>query len=267
MSDFAGKVVVLTGASQGIGHALALALSPHKPKLVLAARDAERLEELAAACRALGAQALVVATDVSRKEDCDRLVDRSIEHFGVIDVLVNNAGAGMIARFEDVQDLTSYESLMRVNYLSCVWLTHRALPALKRSQGLIVAVASLAGFAGVPTRTAYAATKHAVVGFFDSLRVELLATGVAVCVVAPDFVVSQIHKRALGPDGRPLGRTPMQESKIMSAEECARLIVRAMEGRRRLAILSLRGKLGRFVRLVAPGVIDQIALRAVREGK
>jgi short-subunit dehydrogenase len=156
---------------------------------------------------------------------------------------------------------------MKVNYLGCVYPTWHALPHLKKSRGQIVAVASLAGLTGVPTRTGYAASKHAVLGFFDSLRIELLGTGVDVSVVAPDFVVSEIHKRAIGPDGKPLGASPMQEAKIMTAEECARLMVEAMERRQRLLITSFRGRAGRFVRLFAPGFIDRIALKAVREGK
>ncbi len=266
-AGFAGKVVVVTGASQGIGLALVRALSPQRPKLVLAARDAQRLEQVAAECRALGAQALAVPTDVGSFEDCRGLVDRAVAHFGGLDVLVNNAGIGMIARFDEVDDLECYERLMRVNYLSCVHLTHRALPHLKERRGLVVAVASLAGLTGVPTRTAYAASKHAVIGFFDSLRVELIGSGVDVTIVAPDFVVSEIHKRAIGKHGKPIGATPMQESRIMSAERCAELIVDAMSKRRRLAILSARGRLGRFVRLLAPGVIDRIALEAVRQGR
>jgi short-subunit dehydrogenase len=264
---FGGKVVVVTGATQGIGLALVRALAPQRPKLVLAARDAARLEEVAAECRGLGAHALAVRTDVASFEDCRALVDRAVAHYGALDVLVNNAGIGMIARFDETDDLEAYERLMRVNYLSCVHLTHRALPHLKQSRGLVVVVASLAGLTGVPTRTAYAASKHAVIGFFDSLRVELHGSGVGVTVVAPDFVVSEIHRRALGPDGRPLGETPMQESRIMTAERCAELILDAMTRRKRLAILSARGRLGRFVRLVAPGVIDAIARKAVREGK
>jgi short-subunit dehydrogenase len=130
----------------------------------------------------------------------------------------------------------------------------------------MVAVASMTALTGVPTRTAYGATKHALLGFCDALRVELLGSGVGVTVICPDYVVSQIHRRALGPDGQPLGK-PIQEAKIMSAEECARLTVRAMEKRQRLAVLSLRGRLGRFVRLFAPGLIDAIAIRAVREGR
>ena len=267
MAEFDGKVVIVTGASSGIGRALCLALSPQRPRLVLAARDEARLEEVAAECRVRGAETLVVPADVGAQADCQRLVARSALAFGRLDALVNNAGIGMLARFDELHDLSVYERLMRVNYLGCVWLTHAALPHLKQSGGRIVVVASLAGLTGVPTRTGYAASKHAVMGFFDSLRIELLGSGVTVTVVAPDFVVSEIHRRAIGPDGRPLGRSPMQESQIMSTETCAALTLRAMERRQRLAVLSLRGRLGRFVRLFAPGLIDRIALKAVREGK
>jgi short-subunit dehydrogenase len=264
---YAGKVVVVTGASAGIGRALCLELSAQRPKLVLAARDAAKLEEVAKDCRTLGAETLVLPTDVGVPAECEQLVARTVAHFGTLDVLVNNAGIGMIARFEDVQDLSVFEHLMRVNYLGCVYPTWHALPHLRKSRGQVVVTASLAGLTGVPTRTGYSASKHAVIGFFDSLRAELHGSGVAVTVVCPDFVVSEIHKRATGPDGRPLGETPMQESKIMTAEECARQTVAAMERRQRLAILSLRGRVGRFVRLVAPGLIDAIARRAVAEGK
>ncbi len=263
----AGRVVVLTGASAGIGKALALALAPQRPRLVLAARDESQLASVADACRAQGADVLIVPTDVSHADHCQRLVTRATAHFGGIDVLVNNAGIGMIASFEDVQDLSIFERLMRVNYLGCVYLTYYALPELKKSRGRIVVVASLAGLTGVPTRTGYAASKHAVIGFFDSLRVELMATGVTVTIVCPDFVVSEIHKRASGADGKALGHTPMQESKIMTAEECAALMVPAIEKRQRMLVMSLRGRVGRFVRLVAPGLIDQVALRAVNRGR
>lgn len=119
---------------------------------------------------------------------------------------------------------------------------------------------------GVPTRSGYAASKHALHGFFDSLRVELRGSGVDVTIVCPDFVKSEIHRRAIGADGRPLGKSPMRESKIMSAEECAARILRAGLRRQRLAILSLRGRLGRWVNLIAPGWIDRIAARAIERG-
>jgi short-subunit dehydrogenase len=264
---FAGKTVVLTGASAGIGHALALALAPQKPRLVLAARDEARLHAVAEECRARGAETLVARTDVAVPEDCRTLVERTLARFDRVDALVLNAGMSMWARFDEVDDLSIYERLIRVNYLGCVWLTHAALPELKRSRGQIVAVASLAGLTGVPTRTGYAASKHALIGFCDSLRIELQGTGVDVTVVAPDFVVSEIHRRSLGGDGQPRGDSPMQEARIMSTGECAEMILRAMEARKRLVIGSLRGRLGRWARLVAPGLIDGIARRAIERGR
>ncbi|HUG54924.1 MAG TPA: SDR family oxidoreductase, partial [Vicinamibacteria bacterium] len=222
---------------------------------------------VAARCRAAGAEALVVPTDVTSVEDCRRLIERTAEAFGAVDVLVNNAGAGMLARFDETTDLTTYERLMKVNYLGSVYPTYFALPHLKRSRGQIVVMGSLAGLTGVPTRTAYAASKHAVFGFFDSLRIELLGTGVSVTIVAPYFVVSEIHRRALGPDGRPLGTSPMQEDKIMTAEDCAALTVRGMERRQRLVLTNWRGRFGRLARIFAPGLVDRIALKSVREGR
>ncbi len=267
MPAYAGKVIVLTGASSGIGHALALALAPQRPRLVLAARDRARLEEVAKECRARGAEALVVPADVTSEADCGALVARTLESFGALEVLVNNAGIGMLARFDEVSDLSVYETLMRVNYLGCVYLTHHALPHLKKSRGQIVVVASVAGLTGVPTRTGYAASKHAVFGFFDSLRIELDGTGVSITIIAPDFVRSEIHRRAFGADGKPTGTSPLQESRIMSAEQCAGLVARAMEKRQRLLITSWRGRVGRIVRLFAPGLIDAVAKKAVAQGK
>jgi short-subunit dehydrogenase len=262
---FGGLVVVVTGASQGIGKAICLELARQRPKLVLAARDEAALERVAAACSAAGAETLVVPTDVTFEAACRRLVERAALRFGGIDMLVANAGMSMWSRLGEVEDLGLYERLFRLNVLGCVYPTYYALPHLKRSKGRIVGVSSVAGLNGVPTRTGYSATKHALFGFFDSLRIELKDDGVSVTVAAPDFVVSEIHRRAAGPDGKPLGESPMQEGKIMSAEECARRIVRAAARRDRLWIGSFRGRVGRFVKLVAPGLVDAIAARAIRE--
>ena len=267
MGVYAGKVVVVTGASQGIGKALCLELAAQRPRLVLAARDASALEAVAAECRARGAETLVVPTDVGDGAACRALVEKAVERFGGMDVVVNNAGMGMLARFEDVTDLSLYERLMRVNYLGSVYPTFYALPHLKKSRGQIVAVSSLVGLTGVPMRTAYAATKHAQIGFFDSLRVELRGTGVSVTVIAPYFVQSEIRKRSPGPDGRPIEASPVRESEVMTAEECARQMMRAMERRQRMLVMSLKGKLLRWVKLVAPGLVDRMAAEAVRKGK
>ena len=147
---------------------------------MLAARDPQRLEDAAAACRALGAEVLVVPTDVAEEGACRALIERAVERFGGIDALVNNAGITMWTRFDAVKDFAAFEHIMRVNYLSGVYPTAAALPHLKKSRGLIVAVASMAGLTGVPERTGYAASKHAQIGFFDSLRIELSGSGVDV---------------------------------------------------------------------------------------
>jgi len=265
MTTFSAKVVILTGATEGIGRALALQLARQRASLVLAARNGERLEELARECRKLGAEALAVPTDVGEEAQCAALVDACLGRFGTIDVLINNAGATMWSRLDELSDVGVLERLMRVNYLGSAWLTRLALPALKASHGRIVAISSLAGLAGVPTRTGYAASKHAMIGFFDSLRVELRSDGVSVTVVAPDFVVSEIHRRASGPDGRALGESPMEESRIMTADECATIILRAAARRQRLVITSRRGRLLRWLQLFAPGLVDRLAEKAIRE--
>jgi short-subunit dehydrogenase len=264
-SPLTGQVVIVTGASEGIGRALAGELAPRKVRLVLAARNPARLEEAATLCRQLGSECLVVPTDVTNPAQCRNLIDAAVARFGRIDVLVNNAGGTMWARFDALHDLGLFEDLMRLNYMSAVYLTAAALPWLKQSRGRLVAVASVAGLTGVPERTGYAATKHAMVGFFDSLRIELDGSGVTVTVIAPDFVRSEIHKRALGADGRPLGESPMKVDRLMSAGECARLAARAIERRQRLLITSRRGRLGRWFKLIAPGLIDRIAAAAIRE--
>jgi short-subunit dehydrogenase len=260
-----GRRIILTGASEGIGRALALELAARGARIAVAARDRERLESLAAECRARGGEALAVPTDVTNAQDLEWLVAETLKAFGGIDVVIHNAGITMWSRFDALKDLEIFERVMEVNYHAPVRLTAFTLPHLKESRGLIVAIASLAGLTGVPERSAYAGSKHAMVGFFDSLRIELAGSGVDVSVIAPDFVVSEIHKRAIGPDGEPLGASPMVRSKIMTAEECARLIVRAMEKRQRLLLMSPRGKWGRWLKLLAPSVIDRMAARAIRQ--
>lgn len=259
-----GRRIILTGASEGIGRALALELAGGGARLALAARDRERLESLAQECRSRGGDARALPTDVTSQQDCEWLVNETLAAFGGVDVLVHNAGITMWSRFDALQDLSIFERIMEVNYFAPVRLTALALAPLKQSKGLIVAVASLAGLTGVPERSGYAASKHAMIGFFDSLRIELAGSGVDVSVVAPDFVVSEIHKRAIGPDGEPLGESPMVKKKIMTAEECARRIVRAIDRRERQVLMSARGKLGRWLKLLAPSLIDRIAARAIR---
>lgn len=261
--NLAGSRIILTGASEGIGRALAIHLAARGARIALAARDGARLASVAGECR--GGQTLVLPTDVTREEDCRELVAKTCAAWGGIDAVVHNAGITMWSRFDALSDHGIFENLMQVNYLAPVRLTALALPHLKESRGLIVAVASLAGLTGIPERTGYAASKHALIGFFESLRVELAGSGVDVSIVAPDFVVSEIHKRAIGPNGKPLGASPMMQSRIMTAEKCAARIARAMQRRERLVVMSARGRIGRWVKLLAPGLIDRVAAKAIRE--
>ena len=259
------KVIIITGASEGIGRALALALSLYAPKLTLAARNTERLQELANECQKAGAHTLVIPTNVTQMNDCELLIEKTVAQFGQIDVLINNAGATMWATLEEVQDLSIFERLMQVNYLGSVYCTKFALPYLKQTKGQIVALSSVAGLTGIPTRTGYAASKFAMIGFFESLRIELDGTGVDVTIIAPDFVQSKIHERALGANGQSLGTNRLEGKNILSAESCAAMIIKAMKTRQRLVITSLRGRLGRWVRLFAPRFIDRIAKNAVQK--
>ena len=267
MSIFTDQVAIVTGASSGIGEAIALQLAERKARVVLAARDAARLEKTAEKCRSLGAVVLICPTDVTEQSQCETLIQMTIEEFGRIDLLVNNAGVSQWAYFEEITDISLFEKLMRVNYLSCVYCTYYALPYLKKTKGRIVAVSSLAGLAGVPTRTGYSASKHAMVGFFDALRTEIDYSGVSITLVYPGFVTSEMRIRGFGPDGQPLGYSPVKEGEVMSAEECAGLILEAAEKRKRELVMTLRGKIGRWIKLVAPGLVDSMARRAIKQGK
>ncbi|HET7230623.1 MAG TPA: SDR family oxidoreductase, partial [Longimicrobium sp.] len=268
-APFRENVVVLTGASAGIGHQMALQLAAQGARLVLAARDGAKLGETAAACRALGAKAIAVPTDVGDEAQCRALIERAAAEFGRIDTLVNNAGIGMWARFDEMTDLAPFERIMRVNYLGSVYPTFYALPHLKKSRGRIVAVNSLTGKTGVPTRSGYAASKHAAAGFFDTIRIELEDSGITVTQVFPGFVATEIRERAYGPDGRPLGEgnSPVREAEVMTAEECARQIIDAAAKRKREVIMTLRGKIGAKLKLLAPRLVDRIAKKAIEQGK
>ena len=264
------NVTLITGASDGIGAEMARQLARAQGAaagLVLAGRNQQKLEAVAAQCREAGAQALGVAMDVGQEAQCRSLVDQALQQYGRLDALVNNAGISAHALFEDVraEDLHWYETLMRVNHWGAVWCTHAALPHLKATQGRIVAVNSLAGLVGVPGRTAYSATKFAMTGFFEALRTELKPAGVSVTTAYPGVVATQIRHRGFNARGEPAGASGLKEDDAMPVEECARLILDGMQRRRREVVMTGRGKLGRFLKLLAPGVVENMALAALKD--
>ncbi len=260
---FQDHVVVVTGASRGIGRALALQLAEQRALLALAARDEDRLEAVADECRGHGARVIVVPTDVTERLECQSLMEQTASTLGAIDTLINNAGISVVARFEDIQDLSLADRVMTVNYLGSVYCTHYALPHLKAAGGRIVGVSSLTGKSGVPLRSVYAASKHAMAGFFDSLRIEVRKYGVSVTMAYPDFVQTEVRERALGPDGKPVGLGPAGQSNFMTAERCAQIILEAAAKRKREVIMSARGRAGVWLKLIAPSLLDRMARRAM----
>lgn len=266
-SPFRDHVVALTGGSSGIGRELALQLADQDARLGLAARGGAELEEIAAACRERGAEAIAVPTDVTDEAACRAFVERTVAAFGRLDVLIANAGSSMWSRFDALETLAPLESLLRVNYLGAAYCAFYALPHLKATRGRIVGVSSLTGKTGVPLRSGYAAAKHAMAGFFDSLRIELRTSGVTVTMVYPDFVATPTREKSLGADGRPLGTSPVEETAVMTAADCARRILDAAARRRRELMPSRRGRLGQWLKLVAPALVDRIAERAIARGR
>ena len=260
-------VVIITGASKGIGAELARQLAAKGAKLVLAARSEKELEDVAADCRKAGASVVTVRADVAIERDCQTIVSGAVVAFGRLDALVNNAGATMWARFDEIEDVSILDRIMQVNYMGAVYCTKHALPHLKQARGLIVGISSLAGRTGVPTRTGYSAAKHAMTGFFDSLRIELDGSGVGVTMIYPGFVATGIRENATGPDGKPIMVSPVKEGEVMSVEDCARRIVTAMERREREVVMTARGKIGLFLKLFAPSLIDRMAKRAIETGR
>jgi short-subunit dehydrogenase len=198
---------------------------------------------------------------------CRELIDGAVAKFGRIDALVNNAGMSAQALFGDVraEDLHWYEDLMRVNLWGAVWCTHAALAHLKSSKGHIVAVSSLAGLVGVPGRTAYSATKFAMTGFFEPLRAEVKAAGVSVTTAYPGVVATSIRHRGYNAKGQPAGSSGLKVDDAMSVEECARLIIDGMHARKREVVMTAKGKLGRFAKLLAPAMVENMALAALKD--
>jgi short-subunit dehydrogenase len=263
---FKNKVVIITGASAGIGKELAIQLASKGALLVLAARDLKKLKEVAEQCTALGSKTIAVKTDVSLKENCEKLINKTIKQFGRIDALINNAGLTMFTRFDEIENIDLFEKIMKVNYLGSVYCTYFALPYLKESKGRIIGISSLTGKTGVPTRTAYSASKHAMAGFFDSLRIELKDSGVSVTMIYPGFVATEVRQRALGANGKPLGTSHLNESNVMSVSECATQIIEAAEKRKRELVMTFKAKLGLWIKLVNPNLVDAISLKSIEEG-
>jgi dehydrogenase/reductase SDR family member 7B len=257
MSSIRNKVVIITGASSGIGKATALEAAFKGARLVLAARRGEALKDVVDQCENLGAQAIGVVTDVSKEEDCRILIGKAAEQFGQIDILINNAGISMRALFEKT-DISVIRKLMDVNFWGTVYCTKYALPYLIKSKGSVVGVSSIAGYKGLPGRTGYSASKFAMQGFLDALRIENLKNMLHVMVACPGFTASNIRNNALSADGSQQGESPRDESKMMSSEAVAKHLIKAIEKRKRTIVLTTQGKVTVFLNKFVSAFLDRL---------
>lgn len=261
---FKDNVTIVTGASSGIGRELALQLADRGAVLILASRSLDQLEKIAADCRRRGAKALVVKTDVGLESECKHLIDKAFGEFGRIDTLINNAGYSTGGRLDEQPDLKAFQNVMEVNFMGSVWCTYYALPYLKKTRGRIVMVSSVLGKVAIWGSTVYAASKFAMAGFSDILRNELRSEGVSLTAVYPGYVVTNFAGNVVKPDGQKMGEQgqKLYTDKMMTASECARIILNASAKRKREKVLSFSGKLGVFLNKISPRLIDWISIKA-----
>ncbi len=255
------KVVIITGASSGIGLALAKEFAKQGAKVALAARSSQKLATISEELTSIGCDNIVVTTDVSIENDCKHLIDATVSAFGKIDILINNAGISMRALFKDVE-IDVLKQLMDVNFWGTAYCCKYALPYLLESKGSITGISSIAGYIGLPGRTGYSASKFAMHGLLETIRVENLKTGLHVLIAAPGFTASNIRKTALTNNGSQQGSTPRKESKMMSAEEVAISIIKAIKKRKETIVLTfLEGKLTVFLKKCMPRLLDRLSFK------
>ncbi|MDG1849560.1 MAG: SDR family oxidoreductase [Flavobacteriales bacterium] len=258
------KLVIVTGASSGIGKACAVEFAQKGADVVLVARSESKLEVVAEQISSYGVQVLSVVADVSQEEDCKKMVDEVLLKFGKIDVLVNNAGISMRAAFSEI-DLSVLKKVMGVNFWGTVYCTRYALASILENKGSVVGVSSIAGYKGLPGRTGYSSSKFAMHGFLESLRLENLKNGLHVLIACPGFTASNIRNTALTGDGSSQGETPRDEQKMMQPEEVATYIVDAVVKRKDRLTLTFNGKLTVLLNKFFPKWVDKLVYNHMRK--
>ena len=250
------KVVIITGASSGIGKACALKFGQAGAKLVLAARSEDKLTTFVNELKNNAIDSIGVVTDVSNEEQCKNLIKKALDAYGKIDIMLNNAGISMRALFKDV-DLSVLKQVMDINFWGTVYCTKYALDEVIKNKGSVIGISSIAGYKGLPGRTGYSASKFAMHGFLESIRIELLKKNVHVLLACPGFTASNIRNTALNASGGTQGESPMDEGKIMTAEEVAEEILKATIKRKRDLILTSQGKMTVMANKFAPSYVDK----------
>lgn len=262
----ANKVALVTGASSGIGRELCLQLAQKGYYVAGMARNIDKLNELYNEIKKLNCVFLPVQGDVRIESDCKKLIDITLEKWGRIDILINNAGISMRALFDEVR-LDVLHELMNTNFWGTVYCTYYALPHLLKNKGSLVGVSSIAGYQALPARTGYSASKFAIQGFLNTIRIENLYTGLHVMIACPGFTASNIRNTALTADGSQQKDTPLEEGKLMSAEKVASRIIKGIEKRKRQVIMTTEGKLTVFLGKFFPALVDKLVFKDMLKEK
>lgn len=257
-SFFENKVVVITGGTDGIGKALVDEMIKAGAKVATCARNHDKIYKLQMEYTNVLLHAEVA--DVSKEQECQRFIQSTIETLGPVDILINNAGISMHALVKDT-DIDVIRKVMDTNFYGSVYCTKFALPSLLQRKGVIVGVSSIAGYRGLPGRSGYSASKFALQGWLESLRTELLENDVHVMWVCPGFTTSNIRNAALNEEGKSQGESPMDEDKMMSAAECARHIMHAIEKKKRTLVLTFTGKRTVLMNKLFPGLADKLTYK------
>ena len=262
---FKDKVVVVTGGTDGIGKALVESLITMGAKVATCGRNHDKIYSLQAEYPSAHLHTMVA--DVSNENDCRRFMETTIKVFGGIDILINNAGVSMRALLKET-DIDVIKKVMDINFYGTVYCTKFALNSIISRKGTIVGVSSIAGYRGLPGRSGYSASKFAVQGWLEAIKTELMADGVHVMWVCPGFTTSNIRNAALSKDGSSHGETPMDESKMMSSEECAAHILTAIQKKKRTLVLTFIGKRTVFMQKFFPKLADKFTYKFFfKEGK
>lgn len=265
--SFKNKVVIITGASSGIGKSLAEEFAKNGANIVIAARQYVKLCEITQYLQEkYNVKAVAIQADVTKEEDCKYLIQQATYTMGKIDILVNNAGISMRALFKDL-DLSVLKQVMDINFWGTVYCTKYALPELLKNEGSVVGVSSIAGYKGLPGRTGYSASKFAMNGFLESLRIENLKTGLHVMLACPGFTASNIRNVALNESAVSQGESSMNEGKMMTSEEVARIIVEGVSKRKRSLIMTGQGKFTVFLQKLFPGFLDKLVFNHFKKEK
>ena len=260
------KVVLITGASSGIGRALAFVFGREGAHIVICGRQADALQLVTNELQQAGIDVFSLTADVSVEADVKQLIEQTIARFGRLDILINNAGISMRSLLIDT-DPAVIQKVMDINFMGTVYATRYALPYILQTKGSIVGISSIAGYRGLPVRSGYSASKFAMNGFLEALRTELLYTGVHVLTACPGFTASNIRVSALDAHGQAKGETMRDESSMMSAEECADHILRAVKNRKRELILTTQGKLTVFLNKLFPALVDKLSFNTLAKEK